>query len=75
MARYYLHVVAGAVTEMDPHGIDLANDAEAITHVTAALGALRAECSDDWPGGTMHVMDASGRCVLVLALEPLGSLV
>jgi hypothetical protein len=75
MVRYYLHVVAGSVTEMDPRGIDLANDAEAITQVTAAARELRAEFGeDDWTGWSLHVLDASGRCVLDLALEPLSAL-
>jgi len=72
MPRYYLHLIAGAVTEMDAHGIDLVSDKEAATHITAAIHELRAELGDDsWAGWTMHVVDASGRRVLDVPLEPL----
>jgi uncharacterized protein DUF6894 len=53
----------------------LASDEEAITEVTTAVRELRAETSgDDWTGWTLHVVDASGRCVLDLPLEPLRAL-
>ena len=75
MPRYYCHLTAGRMTEMDVRGIDVASDEEARTEVTAAVHELRAEFStDDWTGWTLHVVDASGRCVLDLPLEPLRAL-
>jgi|tagenome__1003787_1003787.scaffolds.fasta_scaffold15222803_1 hypothetical protein len=71
MPRYYLHLIGGAVPEMDAHGIELASDQDAATEVATAVRDLRAEFSgDDWTGWTLHVVDASGRCVLDLPLEP-----
>jgi len=75
MPQYYVHLIDGAATEIDAHGIDLASDEEAITEVTAAVRELRAETSGDgWTGCSLHVVDASGRCVLDLPLEPLRAL-
>jgi len=43
--------------------------------VIAAVRELRAELrEDDWTGWTLHVVDAAGRCVLDLPLEPLRAL-
>ena len=70
MPQYYVHLIDGAATEIDAHGIDLASDEEAITEVTAAVHELRAEFStDDWTGWALQVMDASGRHVLDLPLD------
>ena len=75
MPRYYLHLTAGALTEMDAHGIDLDSDEEATAQVTAAVRELSTEfMEDDWAGWTLHVVDASGRCVLDLPLESLRAL-
>ena len=75
MPHYYCHLTAGPMTEMDAHGIKLASDEEARTEVIAAVQALRAEFNtDDWTGWTLHMVDASGRCVLDLPLEPLRAL-
>ena len=75
MPRYYLHLIEGAVAEMDAHGIELVSDDEARAEVIAAVQALRAEFNtDDWTGWTLHMVDASGRCVLDLPLEPLRAL-
>jgi len=53
----------------------LASDDEAATKVTTAVHELRAEFStDNWTGWALQVMDASGRCVLDLPLEPLRAL-
>jgi hypothetical protein len=63
------------MTEMDVRGIDVASDEEARTEVTTAVHELRAEFgADDWTGWTLHMVDASGRCVLDLSLEPLRAL-
>jgi hypothetical protein len=66
------------MTEMDVRGIDLGSDEEARAEMSAAVQELRAEFSGDdwtgWTGWTLHVVDASGRCVLDLSLEPLRAL-
>ena len=75
MPHYYCHLTAGPMTEMDVRGIDLGSDEEARAEVSAAVQELRAEFSgDDWTGWTLHVVDASGRCVLDLPLGPLRAL-
>ena len=73
--HYYCHLIAGPVTERDACGIDLASDDEARTEVAAAVRELRTEFgADDWTGWSLHVVDAAGRCVLDLPLEPLRAL-
>jgi hypothetical protein len=75
MPHYYCHLTAGPMPEMDAHGIKLTSDEEARAEVIAAVRALRAEFNtDDWTGWTLHMVDASGRCVLDLPLEPLRAL-
>jgi hypothetical protein len=75
MPYYYTHLASGSMTEMDALGIELAGDDEARAEVIAAVQELRAEFSaDDWTGWTLHVVDASGRCVLDLPLERLRAL-
>ena len=74
MPHYYCHLTAGPMTEMDARGIDSASDKEARAEVIAAVRELRAEFEDDWTGWSLHVVDASGRCVLDLPLEPLSAL-
>jgi uncharacterized protein DUF6894 len=75
MPHYYCHLVSGSMTERDARGIELASDDEARTEVIAAVRELRAELrEDDWTGWTLHVVDAAGRCVLDLPLEPLRAL-
>jgi hypothetical protein len=75
MPHYYCHLTAGFMIERDVRGIDVASDELARAEVTTAVHELRAEFStDDWTGWTLHVVDASGRRVLDLPLEPLRAL-
>jgi hypothetical protein len=75
MPRYYTHLASGSMAEMDALGIELAGDDEARAEVIAAVQELRAEFGeDDWTGWTLHVVDASGQCVLDLPLGPLRAL-
>ena len=75
MPHYYCHLASGSMTERDARGIELASDEEARAELIAAVRELRAEFGeDDWSGWTLHVVDAAGRCVLDLPLEPLRAL-